>query len=77
MKVTIIGGGSTYTPELISGFLTRADQFPLTELCLMDIDSKRLDIVGEFAQRIVEVNGAPFEVTLNTDLRSAIQGEPC
>jgi len=74
MKVTIIGGGSTYTPELISGFLTRADQFPLTELCLMDIDSKRLDIVGEFAQRIVEVNGAPFEVTLNTDLRSAIQG---
>ena len=73
MKVTIIGGGSTYTPELISGFLARADQFPLTELCLMDISEEKLDIVGGFARRIVAANGAPFEVTLSTNLREAVQ----
>jgi len=42
MKVAVIGGGSTYTPELVNGFLTRTDQFPLKELCLMDIDAARL-----------------------------------
>ena len=52
MKVTVIGGGSTYTPELVSGFLERAEAFPLTELWLMDIDPGRLEIVGGFAQRM-------------------------
>jgi len=42
MKVTVIGGGSTYTPELVSGFLERVDGFPLSELWLMDIDPQRL-----------------------------------
>ncbi len=44
MKVAVIGGGSTYTPELVSGFLSRIDSFPLEELCLMDIDSARLEL---------------------------------
>jgi 6-phospho-beta-glucosidase len=74
MKVTVIGGGSTYTPELVSGFLERTDKFPLTELCLMDIDPRRLEIVGGFAQRIVENQGTPFKVTLSTDQRAAISG---
>ena len=52
MKVTVIGGGSTYTPELVQGFIARADRFPLTELCLMDIDSARLRVVGEPAKAI-------------------------
>ena len=38
LKVAVIGGGSTYTPELINGFLARAQAFPLSELWLMDID---------------------------------------
>jgi 6-phospho-beta-glucosidase len=74
MKVTVIGGGSTYTPELISGFLKRVDSFPVNELWLMDIDPERLEIVGSFAQRIVENVGAPFKVFLTTDQRQAIQG---
>jgi 6-phospho-beta-glucosidase len=74
MKVTVIGGGSTYTPELISGFLKRVDSFPVNELWLMDIDPGRLEIVGGFAQRIVENVGAPFKVFLTTDQRQAIQG---
>jgi len=49
MKVTVIGGGSTYTPELVNGFLTRLESFPLRELWLMDIDAERLKIVGGFA----------------------------
>lgn len=61
MKVAVIGGGSTYTPELIIGFLARTKTFPMKELWLMDIDAKRLEIVGGFAKRIVETQGAPFK----------------
>jgi 6-phospho-beta-glucosidase len=74
MKVTVIGGGSTYTPELVEGFIARADRFPLTELCLMDIDSARLEIVGGFASRMVAARGSPFKVILSTDQRKAIAG---
>lgn len=74
MKVTVIGGGSTYTPELISGFLARVDTFPVDELWLMDIDPHRLEIVGGFAQRIVTHRGTPFKVLLTTDQCEAIQG---
>jgi 6-phospho-beta-glucosidase len=74
MKVTVIGGGSTYTPELVSGFLARMDKFPLSELWLMDIDPQRLEIVGGFAQRIVESHGSPFIVVLSTDQRAAVSG---
>ena len=74
MKVTVIGGGSTYTPELVNGFLDRIDTLPVTELCLMDINAERLEIVGGFAQRMVTHKGAPFQVTLSTDQREAIRG---
>jgi 6-phospho-beta-glucosidase len=73
MKVTVIGGGSSYTPELINGFLERVDSFPLAELWLMDISQERLDVVGGFAQRIVEAKGAPFTVHLTTDQREAVR----
>src|SRR5574341_1149804 len=74
MKVAVIGGGSTYTPELVNGFLDRIPTFPVTELWLMDIDPHRLDIVGGFAQRMVEHRGAPFKVVLTTDRREAVRG---
>ncbi len=74
MKVAVIGGGSTYTPELVSGFLSRTKQFPLNELWLMDIDAARLEIVGGFAKRMVEAKGTPFEVILSTDQRAAVKG---
>jgi len=48
MKITVIGGGSTYTPELVNGFLERTSTLPITELWLMDIDPERLNIVGGF-----------------------------
>lgn len=74
MKVAIIGGGSSYTPELINGFLERVGTFPVTELWLMDISPERLGVVGDFAQRMVEAKGAPFAVHLTTDQRQAIRG---
>ncbi len=73
LKVTVIGGGSTYTPELVNGFLERLAQFPLNELWLMDIDPERLDIVGGFARRMVEYKGNPFKVVLTTDQRQAVR----
>lgn len=74
MKVAVFGGGSTYTPELVNGFLARMQSFPLTELWLEDIDSQRLNIVGSFAQRMVAAKGSPFKVVLTTDQRAAVQG---
>ncbi len=73
MKITVIGGGSTYTPELVNGFLERAGSLPLTELCLMDISPARLDVVGGFTQRMVAARGAPFQVVLTDNQRSAVQ----
>lgn len=74
MKVTVIGGGSSYTPELINGFIKRVDSFPISDLWLMDILPQRLEIVGGFAQRMVAAKGSPFQVHLTTDQREAIDG---
>ncbi|MGH2521746.1 MAG: 6-phospho-beta-glucosidase, partial [Anaerolineales bacterium] len=73
MKVAVIGGGSTYTPELVNGFLARADSFPLAELWLMDIAPERLEVVGGFAQRMVAAKGTPFKVVLTSDQRAAVR----
>lgn len=74
MKIAVIGGGSTYTPELVNGFIRRAGGLSLDELWLMDIDPQRLEIVGGFAQRMVAAKGDPFRVVLSTDQRASISG---
>ncbi|HNQ87430.1 MAG TPA: 6-phospho-beta-glucosidase [Verrucomicrobiota bacterium] len=74
MKITVIGGGSTYTPELVGGFLALAGVLPLAELWLMDIDRERLDVVGGFARRMARAKGDPFKVVLSHDQREAIAG---
>ena len=73
MRVTVIGGGSTYTPELVNGFLTRRDSFPLRELVLMDIAPARLEIVGGFVKRMVQAVGNPFRVVLTDNQRDALR----
>jgi 6-phospho-beta-glucosidase len=74
MKITVIGGGSTYTPELVNGFIERVSTLPITDLWLMDIDQERLDVVGGFAQRMVKAKGDPFKVVLSMNQREAIAG---
>ncbi|MBL7202389.1 MAG: 6-phospho-beta-glucosidase [Anaerolineae bacterium] len=74
MKVATIGGGSTYTPELVHGFLDRHEQLGLQELWLMDIAGERLEVVGGFAKRMVQAAGSPFQIHLTTDRRRALDG---
>ena len=74
MKIAVIGGGSTYTPELVMGFLNRVKELEVSELWLMDIDEERLKIVGGFAQRMVEAHGSPFKVILSTNQRESVIG---
>lgn len=73
LKVSVIGGGSTYTPELLSGFLKRQDEFPLDELWLMDIQPARLHIIGDFVQRIAAKHNARFKIVLSTDQQESIR----
>ena len=74
MKVAVIGGGSTYTPELINGFLERINTFPVSEIWLMDIDRPRLDVVGGFIQRMVDHHGNSIKIVLSEDSRQSIIG---
>ncbi|MGU3470530.1 6-phospho-beta-glucosidase [Paenibacillus sp. D51F] len=76
LKVAVIGGGSSYTPELVEGFIRYYDSLPVRELWLVDIEAGlwKLNIVGELAKRMVEKSGLPIEVHLTTDRRLAIAG---
>lgn len=74
MKIAIIGGGSTYTPELAEGLLQEWEGLGLQEVVLHDIDWERLQIVGGLVQRIVRAQGSPFQVQLTLDRREAISG---
>ncbi|MBN1119433.1 MAG: 6-phospho-beta-glucosidase [Anaerolineae bacterium] len=73
MKIAVIGGGSSYTPELVKGFIDRTERLPVDELWLMDIDPERLAIVGGFVERIVKASGGPFRVVLTTNQREAVR----
>jgi 6-phospho-beta-glucosidase len=72
--VAVIGGGSTYTPELVEGFGLRRDVLPVEELVLHDIDRSRLDVVGGLAERILAKLEFPGRLTLTTDRESAVEG---
>ena len=76
IKVVTIGGGSSYTPELIEGFIKRKDELPIKELWLVDIEEgkEKLDIVGAMAQRMVKAAGLDWKVNLTLDRRKALKG---
>ena len=74
LKVAIIGSGSTYTPELIEGLICRKDTMPVGEIALMDIDSRKLNIVGSLAQRMVENSELDAKVILTEDYDQALTG---
>ncbi|MGL5312271.1 MAG: 6-phospho-beta-glucosidase [Peptostreptococcaceae bacterium] len=75
LKIVTIGGGSSYTPELIEGFIKRREELPIRELWLVDIEAGRekLEIVGELAKRMVEAAGLDWEVHLTLDRREALK----
>jgi 6-phospho-beta-glucosidase len=74
MKVVVVGGGSTYTPELVSGIAGRAGDLPVTELVLLDPDQQRLDVVGAFARRILDHGDWSGRLTLTGDQPAALDG---
>lgn len=75
IKIVTIGGGSSYTPELIEGFIKRKDVLPIKELWLVDIEAgkEKLEIVGAMAQRMVKAAGLDWEVHLTLDRRKALK----
>jgi 6-phospho-beta-glucosidase len=70
LKIAVIGGGSTYTPELIDGFARLGPM--VTELVLIDPAVERLEIVGAFAQRILEHQGHPAKIWWTSDLDAGV-----
>jgi len=75
IKIVTIGGGSSYTPELVEGFIERYDQLPVTELWLVDIEQgkEKLEIVSKLAQRMAEKAGVPMKVIPTMDRRAALK----
>ncbi|MCX4620197.1 6-phospho-beta-glucosidase [Streptomyces albogriseolus] len=74
MKLTVVGGGSTYTPELIDGFARLRDVLPVTELVLTDPATDRLDLIGPLSRRVFARLGHPGRITTTTDLDAAVDG---
>ncbi|MEH7376293.1 6-phospho-beta-glucosidase [Neobacillus drentensis] len=75
IKITTIGGGSSYTLELVEGFINRYDELPLRELWLVDVQEgkEKLEIVGNLAKRMFQKAGLPVEVHLTLDRRAALK----
>ena len=74
VKVAVVGGGSTYTPELVEGFVTRGDRLPVDELTLLDIDPERLAVVGALAKRMMRRAGWSGTLRLTDSREEALEG---
>ncbi len=76
LKIAVIGGGSSYTPELIDGLIRYYDEFPVAELYLVDIEpgADKLKIIGDLAQRMIDASGKPIKLHTTMDRREAIRG---
>ncbi|PTY80497.1 6-phospho-beta-glucosidase [Heyndrickxia sporothermodurans] len=75
IKIVTIGGGSSYTPELIEGFIKRYDELPVQELWLVDIEEgkEKLEIIGNLAKRMVQKARIPIDIHLTLDRREALK----
>ena len=75
IKIVTIGGGSSYTPELVEGFIKRYDILPVKELCLVDIPEgkEKLETVGALAMRMIEKAGVPMKITLSYNRQEALK----
>ena len=75
VKIVTIGGGSSYTPELMEGFIKRYDELPIKEIWLVDIEDgkEKLEIVGKMAQRMWDASPYDVKVHLTLDRREALK----
>jgi len=70
MKLAVVGAGSTYTPELVSGL----SRLRVDALALHDVDAERLEVVGGLARRMLDRQGYAGELALGSDLDAAVEG---
>ncbi|WP_066066716.1 6-phospho-beta-glucosidase [Neobacillus soli] len=75
LKIVTIGGGSSYTPELIEGFINYYHELPVREIWLVDVKEGRekLEIVGNLAKRMVKKAGVPIEIHLTLNRKEALK----
>ena len=77
LKIAVIGGGSSYTPELIEGIIVRYEQLPVTELALVDVESGRekVEIIAALTRRMLKHKGLEqVAVSVHFTLDEAIRG---
>lgn len=76
MKIVVIGGGSSYTPELIEGFIKRHESLPVSEIWLVDIEEgkEKLEIITGLARRMVEKSDVSIAIHSTMDRREALKG---
>lgn len=74
LKIAIIGAGSTYTPELIEGFILKRSQLIIDSIYMMDIDRNKLDIIGALTRRMLEKSGMDAKLVLTENCREAVEG---
>ncbi len=76
LKLAIIGGGSSYTPELIEGLIKRAEELPIKEVSLVDVEigREKLEIIHGLSKRMVKKSGVDISIDATLDRRQAIQG---
>ncbi len=76
LKIAVIGGGSSYTPEFVEGIIKRYDELPVDELWLVDVEEgkEKLAIVGDLAKRMVKEANLPMDVFLSLDRQKALYG---
>jgi 6-phospho-beta-glucosidase len=74
MKIAVVGGGSTYTPELVDGLGRLHDVLPVEELVLVDPAADRLELVGGLGRRILARLDHPARLTTTSDLEPALDG---
>src|SRR2546429_6067444 len=74
MKLAVVGGGSTYTPELVAGLARERERLDLRELVLQDPDAERREVVGGLAERMLKAAGYDGALTVTDDLDRTLEG---
>ena len=74
MKLAVVGGGSTYTPELVAGLARERERLDLTDVVLHDIDAERREVVGGLAKRMLDAAGYDGTLAVTDELDRALDG---
>ena len=74
MKLAVVGGGSTYTPELVAGLARERERLDLREVVLQDIAPERREVVGGLAERMLRAAGYDGKFSVTDDLDAAVEG---